>query len=257
MKQKIFYYSDKLNDDFAGTNIKRKELPENYPYFRKNPLRKISAFLLYRVLATPIAFLFQKIVYHEKIIGRKKLKGYKKDGFFLYGNHTRAAGDAFAPSFVSFPKKAHIVVDPDCVSIPGLKAVVEDLGALPLPTSFHGMKNFKNAVEEHARQKHVVVIYPEAHIWPFYTDVRPFKDGSFRYPAECNKPVFTFTVTYKKRKLIPFPKATVYIDGPFFPDKDKSVKENQKLLRNICYETMKERSKTSTYEHIKYVKTQP
>lgn len=31
--KRTYYYSDELNDDFAGTNIKRKELPLNYKYF--------------------------------------------------------------------------------------------------------------------------------------------------------------------------------------------------------------------------------
>ena len=42
---KTYYYSDELNDDFAGTNIKQKELPADYQYFSRNPLKKFFEFI--------------------------------------------------------------------------------------------------------------------------------------------------------------------------------------------------------------------
>ena len=32
MKDKVIYYRDEINDDFAGNNIKTKPLPDNYDY---------------------------------------------------------------------------------------------------------------------------------------------------------------------------------------------------------------------------------
>ena len=34
MKEKLVYYSDELNDEFAGDNIKAKPIGENYKYFK-------------------------------------------------------------------------------------------------------------------------------------------------------------------------------------------------------------------------------
>ncbi len=255
--KRVYYYSDELNDDFAGTNIRRKPLPADYDYFPENPVRKFFGFLLYRVLVTPVVFLFEKIVYREKIINGKLLRKYGKDGCFLYANHTSAVGDAFTPTLVAFPKKAYILVNPDAVSVPVAGKIVPLLGGVPLPTDRHGMRNFRGAVLRHAEKKHCVMIYPEAHIWPYYTGIRPFKDVSFRYPAETGKPVFCYTTTFQKRKFFRLPKVTVYVDGPFYPDKELSVRENQKQLRNAVYETMKERSRLSTYEYVSYVKVAP
>lgn len=253
MKDKIIYYKDELNDDFANTNIKQKKLPPDYRYFTKNPFRRIIAFIFYHFIVTPIVFLFQKIVHHEKIVGRKKLKKYRKEGYFLYGNHTRLAGDAYTPALVSFPKKAYIITSPDTVSIFGIRTIVEDLGAVPVPTGQAGMKNFINAVKRHSGKNHVIVIYPEAHIWPYYTKIRPFGDASFHYPAELQKPVFTFTTVYKKRLFFKFPKTTVYIDGPFFANSANNLKQRKKELRDLCFEAMSNRSLKSNYEHVKYI----
>ena len=52
---------------------------------------------------------------------------------------------------------------------------IQLLGAIPIPNNKNGMKNFINAIETHINKKHSITIYPEAHIWPYYTKIRPFK----------------------------------------------------------------------------------
>ncbi len=253
---KTYYYSDELNDDFAENGIKTKRLPHDYKYFTTSPLRRAFAFVLYHFIAFPVVYVIQKIAYREKIIGRNKLKPYKKEGFFLYGNHTRSMGDAYAPSIVSFPKKAYIVVSPDAVSITGIKRIVEDLGAIPVPDDPAGIMDYYNAVKKHAGLGHIVAVYPEAHIWPFYTKIRPFADTSFKFPKVTGKPAFTFTATYKKRRFGKGVKTTVYIDGPFFPDPELDARTDTARLRDLCYGAMTARSAESTYSKNRYIKAE-
>ncbi len=251
---KTFYYVDELRDDFAGTDINTKKISGGYQYLTRNPLRKAFSWFLHHIIATPIVFLYNQIGHGERIVGRKKLKPYWKTGYFMYGNHTRAAGDGYEPSLASFPRKAYIIAGPDAVSIPGVRRIVQDLGVIPLPSDTASARNFHEALRELSEEGFPIAIYPEAHIWPYYTKIRPFPDGSFRYPAEFGKPVFTFTTTYKKRGFLPLPRATVYIDGPFFADPSKNVRENRKALRDLAYETMVQRSKESTFSKYDYVK---
>ena len=252
--KRVITYSDPANDDFATWDIKTRDLPDDYAYFPKFPVRRMFAFGLYHFIVTPIIYIIQKITYRERIIGKRKLSPYRKDGYFLYGNHTRGAGDAFEPTLTAFPRKAYVIANADCVSIRGLRHVVADLGGVPLPTKKSGMSNFKEAIHTHAKRGHVVAIYPEAHIWPYYTDIREFPATSFRFPAEEGKPAFTFTTVYHKRRFLPRPKTKVYIDGPFFPDPENTVKENQQLLRQSCYDAMKSRASLSTYNHVEYIR---
>ena len=98
------------------------------------------------------------------------------------------------------------------------------------------------------------MIYPEAHIWPFYTDIRPFKDTSFRYPIQHNLPVFSMTNTYQKRRFSSKPKMVTYIDGPFYADTSLPVRQQKKMLPDLVYETMKKRAKNNTVVCIRYEK---
>ena len=114
-------------------------------------------------------------------------------------------------------------------------------------------KNFIEAIKYHIRNSRVIAIYPEAHVWPYYTNIRNFKSVSFKYPIELDKPAYSFTTTYQRKKNGKF-KIVTYVDGPFYPDKFLSKKESQEKLKNEIYEAMKKRSKNNNIEIIKYVK---
>lgn len=252
---KVNYYSDELNDDFAEIVSEHTKLPDDYEYGKKrSALWKANSFILYYGIAYPIVTVYNKLVHGEKIKNRKVLKGYKKEGFFLYGNHTMKAADAFTPPRIIYPKKMNILVNPDAVAKPVVSDLVEKFGGIPVASSLKSMRNFSGKMKKLSEENKAVVIYPEAHIWPYYTGIRPFKDASFKYPAEENKPVFCFTRVFKKRAFRKRPKTVVYVDGPFFPKPEYTVKENQKYLRDCVYEAMKRRAKQSNEEYVKYVK---
>ena len=252
--KKVLYYEDELKDDFSKVKFNSKPLEDTYQYIPTNIFRRMIDFILFKCLATPFGYIYSKVVWHEKYINKKVLKPYHGTGYFIYANHTRIAGDAFTPGVVCFPNKDYIITNNDSASNPFVRFFTKSLGALPLPSSLKGFKSFHTALKQRVDEGHPIVIYPEAHIWPYYTKIRPFTDSSFHYPVEMNKPVFTFTVTYQKRKYSKRPKTTIYVDGPFFMKEELTRKENQKYLRDCAYNTMVERSKNSTYEYVQFIK---
>ena len=129
------------------------------------------------------------------------------------------------------------------------------LGAIPIPTNKKAMSNFLKEVKNRVDKGYSVTIYPEAHIWPYYTKIRNFRSVSFKYPIQFSKPAFCMTNTYQsygkdnnKIKII------TYIDGPFFPNKNIPLKDQKQDLRNRIYECMVKRSENSNIEYIKYEK---
>lgn len=255
MDKKIIYYDDELNNEFSTAVITAKKIDKNYTYIYKGVWKKFTHFFWYRIVATPLAFLYLKLYFGHKIVNKKVLKGFKDTGWFIYGNHTHFMADALIPTMISSPKDMYVIVHPNNVSMPYLGRVTPSLGALPLPDDAEAAKNFINAVEQRINEKHAVTIYPEAHIWPYYTKIRPFLDTSFRYPIKCKVPVFCFTNTYQKRRFRKTPRIVTYLDGPFYPDKNISSKLQREDLRNRVFETMVRRSEMNNVELIKYVKT--
>lgn len=255
MKEKVIYYSDELNDDFAKTDIKRKPLGAKYKYVHKNILWRAICFIVYYVVAIPLVFLINKIVHHQRIKNKKVLKQAKKSGYFVYGNHTSYLNDCFSVPVMALPKRAYIVCNPDALSIKGIKNIVQMLGAIPLANTLKEHKEMVRCIEQRIKEKQVISIYPEAHIWPYYTKIRPFTSISFKYPVKCNAPVFAITHCFQKRKFSKKPKVISFIDGPFYPNTKLSVNEASEELRNKVYLVMCERAeKNSTYEYIRYIK---
>lgn len=130
------------------------------------------------------------------------------------------------------------------------------LGAIPIPDNKETMKNFLDTIKLRIKKGNSITIFPEAHIWPYYTKIRPFKNVSFKYPVQLDVPAFCVTNTYqsygKNNNKV---RVVSYIDGPFFPDKDcNTMKERQQNLRDKIYNQMVERSKMSNIEVIKYIK---
>lgn len=252
--REVIYYSDPLNEEFSKAKITPRVIDGNYRYFH-GPLWDFCSLVIQNVLSMPVKVLYLKIKFRHSYIGKEKLKQCGNIGYFIYGNHTQPFADTFIPSVADYPKRNFFIVAPANVSMPGSGWLVELLGAIPIPQDMEGMKHFVKAVEARIKKRQSVTIYPEAHIWPYYTGIRPFKDVSFKYPVQYDCPVFALTNTYHRRgaggrKV----KVVTYIDGPFYPDGSLSPRKRQQDLRDRVYECMLERSNNSSYEFIEYRK---
>lgn len=259
-KHRVIYYDDLTNDDFAENNIVRKPLDESFIYIHKNVFWRITEFFMYYIVALPIVFLICKLGFGLKIVNRRAVQRVQGTGYFLYGNHTHFS-DAYIAPIVAFPKKAFIIANPDAASIPGIRALVMMLGCLPIPTTRKAMPNFVSAVNERIEGKNCVAVYPEAHIWPFYTGIRPFSPNAFHYQAKLNVPAVPMTMTYRNRKLFGLiklnkPGMTLHIGEPIYPDENLPERERRKDLRDRVLETMEKTSAAAhpQYEHIVYIR---
>lgn len=254
--KKTVYYSDPLNDDFAGTNIRPKTVGGDFRFINPRPLWKLGSFLLYYGIACPIVWFYTRLVMGMKIENRRALRKLKKTGFFLYGNHTQLL-DPLIPPMVTFPKRAYTVASPDAVSIRFLKNIVLMLGAIPIPTDFSGMQKYISAIDTRCAEKSCIAIYPEAHVWPYYTGIRPFRSASFRYPAKLGVPVVAMVTTYRKRRgLLCFlkrPAITVTLSEPFYPDASLGIRKAQETLCREVYDFMiKTSAEKENVEYIRY-----
>lgn len=253
-RPRVIYYNDERNDEFSTAQITPKKIDGSYVYCHTSRFKKFTHFFWYRNVFTPIAFFYTKLKFHHKTVGKEKLREYADTGYFLYGNHTQDIGDAFIPNMLNLPKDNYVIVHPNNVSMPLLGRITPSLGALPLPDDFKAYRNFMSAIDQRIGEKCAVVIYPEAHIWPYYTGIRRFPDTSFHYPVKLGVPTFCFTNTYKKRRHSKKPQIVTYIDGPFFPNPELSLREQKMELCDRVYRCMRDRAELSDISVINYIK---
>lgn len=238
--KKTIYFEDELHDDFAKHGMPSKPLPEDYPYVRENILWRALSSALYWCLAAPLAWLISRVWFGVRVHNRKALRQVR-GSVFLYANHTQSLHDAYMPLLLAAPRKNYIVVGPSAVSVPGLRTLVQLLGGIPVPSSVKGLRRFMAALERRTGQGAAITIYPEAHIWPYYTGVRPFPDSSFGYPVRMNRPVVAVATTYRQRKIFKNarPAIDVTVSGPFYPDTSLPDKKARAALRQQVYDFLK------------------
>lgn len=250
-------WSDELNDDFDEVGLERPKIPEGYVY-KRGFFSNLFGWLLANLFAKPI-FAIYCTFKGIRFVGRHNLKELKGKGAFLYSNHT-AITDVFKfqcrPFF--FRRRINILGFPDSLTIPVAKHLVKCLGLLPVPDN-SDLKHMLELTETSGfyvqKKKQYVLIFPEAHIWPYYTHIRNFRSGSFIYPAKINAPVVPLVTTWRKPKIGKKPKQTVYICPPIFPKEELDVQQNKEYLYQECLRTMKEVAEgANQFEYIKYIK---
>ena len=250
-KSKTIYWKDELNDDFDEVGLERPEVPANYHYLRRT---KVLSFIAYYLLGKPIMGLFC-LLHGIRVVNKQHLKPLAKTGYFIYSNHV-AISDVFKFQTLAVGKKrVNIIGYSDALSLKGLRPLLRAFGYLPIPNDIDNLKKLKDAVKHLVDHHEAVLIYPEAHIWPYYTKVRNFKSGSFNYPANSGAPVVPIVTTWRKPKIGKKPKQTVLIGSPIFPKEELGVLDNKNYLYEECLNAMKRMSESvEQFEYIKYIK---
>lgn len=255
---KIFY-SDELNDDFGKFHIspnvysgKKKAVIE-----RKGLYNFCSNIFIY--ILFPLLILFGLLT-GFRIKGRKNIKKVdKKQGYFIFSNHA-GIYDVALNYTLCLPKRMDTVGYSGALDGWLLRRIVPFLGFIPLPVDFHDIPKFKHALKYYiVDKKQVVCIYPEAHLWPYYTGVRNFRRQSFRYPVELGAPIVPVFFARRKRKglwrLFKRPRVTAIIGQPIYPDLTLSRVEATHKLGDECYEALLKASKSieqEEYWHYEY-----
>ena len=248
--KEIRYY-ERFTDDFVESPQQALRLSEDYVYVRTGWLSRLWAAVVYG-LALFFSFFYCRIGLRMRIRGKKNLRSAGKGGLFLYGNHTQPVGDVFTPAHCLFPRRIYTLVSPANYGLPVIGKLLPYLGALPVADTVHGMRALQQALETRLQQGCGIVIYPEAHVWEYYTGIRPFPATSFKFPVKCAVPVYAMTVTYQKARWGKRPRMVVYIDGPFAPTGETAAQKAESL-RAAVQTAMERRSRESNVEYIRYV----
>lgn len=254
MKENQIYYYKSFEDDFVISSNQGYKLPNNYKWIHTNLFYRLFSCILYRIVKF-CGYIYCKLFLHVKIENKELLKKYKNQGYFIYGNHTQPIGDVFIPAIFS-TKRIYTIASPSNIGVKGIGPLLPMIGILPIPEDLGRTKELVSAVKTRIKEKNAIIIYPEAHVWPYYTKIRPYESTSFKFPVDTNSKSFCMTTTYYKRKHGKRPGIKVYIDGPFEIDSKLNKKENKEKLCKEIYQCMINRSKNSTYDYIKYEEKQ-
>lgn len=249
-----FYYSDESTDDFQNTKtVYNVTVDSSYKYTR-SPLFYFFSGLFYYLLIMPILLIYTYIFKGTRVHGRKNLKAVKKGGYFMYANHTNIDDSFLGAVNIAAPKRTYIIGNKDAISIPVADVIVKWLGCLPVPDTAMGLKNLSGEITRLISKKKAIMIFPEAHIWHYYTGIRPFPVTGFKFAAKCDAPAVPVAVKYRKR-LFGRPAMDVYIGEAVYPDANLSVRENAEAMRDKVFSFIEAKvGESDNYSYVRYQK---
>lgn len=220
------------------------EIDEDYEYVNDSVLFKIASTLLY-IVALPIVFIYNKLMYNFKIYGRENLSNIKT-GKITVSNHVHPM-DCTMNALANAPKNLYFTSIKSNFEIPVIRHIIRLLHAMPIPEKISEKAKFFNTIRELLKNKKSVHFYPEASLWPYYKKLRKFKNGAFKIAVENNVPVvpmvYKFVKPYGIRKLIkkrPF--IELHILEAVYPDLNLNKKEAVEKLKETVHCNMERES---------------
>ena len=248
---KINYYHS-FDQDFSESKQQNYQLPKDYQWINHKLSHRIISALLYPLIII-FVFCYQKLYAHVKIANKKVLKKAKKHGYYIYSTHTQVFGDVVNHFITTFPTRPYLICSPANLGIVAVGKYLPLAGALPVPDNIHQLQQLSAAIKTRLQQGKAIITYPEAHVWPWYTDIRPMSPAAFHYPATIDAPVFVATTTYQKSRFHKKPKITNFLDGPIKIDHQLPRKEKARQIQAEVTKIMKNRAtKYSNYSYIEY-----
>lgn len=254
---KYDYPSDPHGHMIAPKQVRKDNLNKDYPYYRNDFWYNFGRiFIEFVLIIVGVPYFFLR--YGLKVNGKenRKLlkKTMKKTGVITICNHIfdedyPAIRVALAPKmgYISMWKNNHLR---------RLGYIIRFSGSIPVPTNDASATiSMMRAVDKCLQDGKWLHIYPEASMFYFYQDIRPFVDGTFLFAARNKKPIFPMAYSYRpvkglyklwKKKGAPL--INLNFGEPIYPNPNLSIKDSIKDLSDRCHSAMKKLMEDNTPE---------
>ena len=215
---------------------------EAYDYLDTGLLFNLFSNILYYIIAIPILWLLDKIMFNFKIVGKENIQNISSARITI-SNHIHPL-DCSMNALANFPSKVYFTTLESNLETPVTGEIVKLLNGIPIPKEKDDKLKFFNGLKNLLDENKTVHFYPEGELIPYCEDLREFKSGAFRLSVLSNSPivplVFKFVKPYGIRKYI---KRKSFIElhvlPAVYPDLTLDNADSVNKLKQECYENMK------------------
>ena len=203
-----------------------------------------------RMIADTVSWSENKVT---EIKGLENIKDIDT-GAIITSNHFNPLDSLIIRKLVKKIGKKHlyIVAQETNLAMTGLIGYMMNYtDIIPISRKISYMKHdFSDILEEKLNKKQFILIYPEQEMWFNYKKPRPPKPGAYYYAAKNNVPIISCFVEMidtdeEENEMFNKVKCVLHILPPIYPDKNKTPKENSKIMMEKDY-----KQKIKAYEEI-------
>ena len=220
------------------------KIDENYQYIKEGKIFSFFSNLLYYGVAFPVLTILNKIIYDLKIEGKENIRNLQT-GAISVSNHVLFL-DCTMVGLSFGLKKIYFTTREGSFKIPFIRKLIKLLRAIPIPSQLDNKICFVREIDKAVQNGKIIHFYPEKALWPYYEQIRNFKDGAFSFAIRNNVPVVPIVITFRNpkgiRKIFKKKKdVTVKILEPIKNvDKNETKKSRIEELKEEVQQAMKD-----------------
>ena len=211
---------------------------DTYRYYDKRKGRRFVKFL-HRIVSNTVLRLYLRLAHHVKVVGKAHVKALKKKGAVIVSNHIHPLDIQMISiylfgmrpmNFLSLARNMDLRVG----------FLLRNAGAIPIPEDHDNKKRCFEEMNRLLQDGNLLQICPEGSLSLLCNDIRPFKDGAFRFAAQNQVPLLPVTLRFeeynKKGKKYKHPRFTIDVSEPIYPDipQDLIKQKAERVMRNRC-----------------------
>ena len=221
---------------------------------------KVAYFLESRFANLFVDILGRKLSKNIQIEGIENIKDIN-NGAIVTSNHFNPLDNLTIRKLIKkcYKKNVYIVSQETNLAMPGfLGYLMNSLNIIPLCKGpNYIIKTFKPELKKILDKNNYILIYPEEEMWFNYRLPRPCKRGAYEFAAENNVPVISCFVEiidkeeddndeFKEVEYV------VHVLKPIYPDSNKSVRENSKIMAELDYQQKIEAYEKAYHKKLDY-----
>ena len=250
-KIKTFELEGRFDEDVADNPETKVLEPDQIEYIKKGLFARLKTAIS---LKLAIKYYESEIkkgkLIIDDVLGLENFDKVKDSGAIITCNHFSVYDNYIVHRAIN--KKLgkqtlyKVIREGNYTNFPGFYGMLfKNCNTLPLSSNIKTMQKFLKAIDEILKNKDKILIYPEQAMWDNYRKPRPLKIGAFKFAAKSLVPVLPMFITMKDSDTIGSDgehtqRHTLHILPPIYPDKEKPVSDNAKILMEKNFEMWKE-----------------
>ena len=188
-------------------------------YNKSKPFRFVK--FLHRGVSNIFLRAYLKCFHHVKVIGKENVEALKKTGAVIVSNHIHPL------HWLTLQRNMDLSV----------RAFIRNSGGVPIPEDYEQKKRCFAEMNDLLRDGGLLHICPEGSLVELCDDIRPFKDGAFRFAFYNRVPLVPITLRFEetdsKGKKYRRPRFIIDVAEPIYPTVPQD-KIKEKALRVMC-----------------------
>lgn len=209
-----------------------------YKFYNKGKPFRVLKFL-HRAVSNVFLRAYLKCVHRVKVIGKQNVAGLKKTGAVIVSNHIHPLDIQMIATFVFGMRSVHWLTLSRNMDL-SVRAFIRNSGGVPIPEDHEQKKRCFAEMSQLLRDGGLLHICPEGSLVQLCDDIRPFKDGAFRFAFENRVPLVPVTIRFEEfapsGKKYRHPHFIVDVSEPIYPTvpQDKIKEKAQRVMHSKC-----------------------